>query len=80
MGNKMSHNVETFIRKENTHLQYTPPIIHRTDPAEQEIFTWKNRFLSGITGIPKTFPISPTKQTSPSTCFGHAAKILLYCV
>jgi hypothetical protein len=58
MDNKTSHNVKTFICKENTCLQYTPPDIHRTNQAEWEIFTWKNHFLSGILGLPKTFPIA----------------------
>jgi hypothetical protein len=58
MDNKMSHDVETFIRKENTCLQYTPPDICRTNLAEWEICTWKNHFVSGIAGLPKTFPIA----------------------
>ncbi len=58
MDNKTSHDVETFICKENTHLQYTPPNIHHTSPAELEICTWNNHFLSSITGLPKTFPIA----------------------
>jgi hypothetical protein len=49
---------KTFICKENTHLQYTPPDIHPTNPAEQEICTWKNHFLSGIATLFKTFPIA----------------------
>jgi hypothetical protein len=57
MDNKMSCNVETFICEENTRLQYTPPNIHCTNPAEQEICMWKNHFLLGIAGLPKTFPI-----------------------
>jgi hypothetical protein len=58
MDNEMYHDIETFICKENTCLQYTPPNIHRTNPAEWETCTWKNHFLSGITGFPKTFPIA----------------------
>jgi hypothetical protein len=58
MDNKTSHNIKTFICKENTRLQYTPPNIHRTNPAEQEICTWKYHFLFGIAGLPKTFPIA----------------------
>jgi hypothetical protein len=58
MDNKMSHDVTTFICKENTRIQYTPSNIHRTNPAEQEICTWKNLFLSGIAGLLKTFPIA----------------------
>jgi hypothetical protein len=57
MDNETSHNIETFIRKENTCLQNTPPYIHCTNLAEQEICSWKNCFLSGIAGLPKTFQI-----------------------
>jgi hypothetical protein len=58
MDNESSHDIKTFICKENTCLQYTPPDIHRTNPAKQEICTWKNHFLSGIARLPKTFPIA----------------------
>jgi hypothetical protein len=34
MDNKTSHDIETFICKENTHLQYTPPNIHCTNLEE----------------------------------------------
>jgi hypothetical protein len=56
MENEMSHDIKTFIREENTHLQYTPPDIHCSNLAEREICTWKNHSLSGIAGLPKTFP------------------------
>jgi hypothetical protein len=58
MDNETSHNVKTFIHKENTQLQYTPPNIHCTNLAEWEVHTWKNHFLSGISGLPKTSPIA----------------------
>jgi hypothetical protein len=58
MDNETSQDVKTFICKENTCFQYTPPDIHRTNPAEREICTWKNHFLSGIAGLPKTSPIA----------------------
>ncbi len=58
MDNKISYDVENLIRKECSRLKYTPPNIHRTNLAEREIWTCKNHFLSGITGLPKTFPIA----------------------
>jgi hypothetical protein len=58
MDNKTSHDVENFILKENTWLQYTLPNNHCTNQAEWEIWTWKNHFFSGITGLPKTFSIA----------------------
>ncbi len=39
MDNETSHDIETFMRKENPFLQYTPPDIHHTNPAEWEICT-----------------------------------------
>jgi hypothetical protein len=32
--------------------------MHRTNPAERAIRTWKNHFLAGIAGLPKSFPIA----------------------
>jgi hypothetical protein len=58
MDSKTSHDVKTFIREENTRLQYTTPDIPCTNPAEREIWMWKNHFLSGIAGLPKTFHIT----------------------
>ena len=58
MDNETSHEVEKFIQGQNTRLQYTPPDMHRTNPAERAIRTWKNHFLAGIAGLPKSFPIA----------------------
>ena len=51
-----SHEVEAFICSRHTHLQYTPPDMHRTNPAERAIRTWKNHFLSRDGGAPKVLP------------------------
>jgi hypothetical protein len=32
--------------------------MHHTNPAERAIRTWKNHFLAGIAGLPKSFPIA----------------------
>jgi hypothetical protein len=69
MDNKTSHDIETFICNENTCLKYTPPDIHRTNPAEWEICTWKNHFLSGIPGLPKNFPIANWYCLTNQTAF-----------
>jgi len=58
MDNETSHDVENVIKLQQTRLQYTPPDIHRTNPAERAIRTWKNQFFAGITGLPKSFPIA----------------------
>jgi hypothetical protein len=36
---------------------------------EQEICTWKNYFLSGIAGLPKTFPIANWSHLTDQTDF-----------
>jgi hypothetical protein len=79
MDNKASHDVKTFIYNENSRLQYTPPDIHRTNPAEWEICTGKNHFLSGIAGISKPFPITNWCYLANQTDFSYvrAIKILL---
>ena len=69
MDKLTSHNIKTFICKENTHLQYTPPNIHRFNLAEQEICKWKNHFLSGIAGLLKTFPIANRCRLTNQTDF-----------
>ncbi len=58
MDNETSHEVEQFIQGQQTRLQYTPPDMHHTNPAERAIRTWKNHFLAGIAGLPKSFPIA----------------------
>ncbi len=56
MDNKTSHDIEKIIQGQQTRLQYTPPDMHRTNPAERAIRTWKKHFIAGIAGLPKTFP------------------------
>jgi hypothetical protein len=58
MDNKTSHKVKNIIQAQQTRLQYTPPDMHRTNPAERAIRPWKNHFLAGIAGLPKSFPIA----------------------
>ena len=58
IDNETSHEVEKFIQGQQTRLQYTPPDMHRTNPAERAIRTWKNHFIAGIAGLPKSFPIA----------------------
>ncbi len=58
LDNKTSKDVETFVATEYTCIQYTPPDIHRTNPAKQALCTWKNHFLTGMAGLPKSFPVA----------------------
>ena len=59
MDNHTLYEVKKFIQAQQTRLrQYTPPDMHRTNPSERVIRTWKNHFLAGIAGLPKSFPIA----------------------
>ena len=58
MNNETSHTVENFIQSQQNCLQYTLLDMHCTNPTECTIRTWKNHFLAGIAGLPKSFPIT----------------------
>jgi hypothetical protein len=58
LDNKTSRDVEAFVVAEQVKIQYTPPDMHRTNPAERAVRTWKNHFTAGIAGIPPSFPIA----------------------
>jgi hypothetical protein len=55
MDNAMSHDVEAFIALEQVKLQYTPPDMHRTNPAKGAVCMWKNHFTAGMAGLPPSF-------------------------
>jgi hypothetical protein len=42
LDNETSRNVKAFIAAEQVKIQYTPPDMHRTNPAKRAIRTWKN--------------------------------------
>eukprot|EP00804_Cyclotella_cryptica_P020406 CCRYP_012624-RA/>CCRYP_012624-RA protein AED:0.67 eAED:0.42 QI:0/0/0/0.75/0/0/4/0/921 len=58
LDNEMSQDVEEFIAENNTKHQYTPPHMHRTNPAERAIRTWKNHFVAIRAGTPSTYRLS----------------------
>ncbi len=58
LDNETSKDVKAFVATEQTRIQYTPPDIHRTNPAERAIQTLKNDFLAGMAGLPNSFPIA----------------------
>jgi hypothetical protein len=67
LDNKTSHNVEAFIAVEQVKIQYTPPDMHCTNPAECAVRTWKNHFTAGIVGIPSSFPIANWCRLTPQS-------------
>jgi hypothetical protein len=58
LDNKTSKELEVFVATEQTHIKYTPPDIHRTNPTKRAIRTCKNHFLAGMADLPKSFPIA----------------------
>ncbi len=58
LDNETSRDVKAFVAAEQVKIQYTPPDMHRTNPAERAVRTWKNHFTAGIVGIPPSFPIA----------------------
>jgi len=58
LDNETSRDVEAFVAAEQVKIQYTPPDMHRTNPAERAVRTWKNHFTAGIAGLPPAFPIA----------------------
>ena len=58
MDNETSKDVEDFIASQNTQQQYTPPDLHRTNPAERALQTYKSCVKSTMASLPPTFPIA----------------------
>ena len=58
MYNETSKDVEDFIASQNTHHQYTPPDLHRKNPAEWASQAYKSCVKFKIVSLPPTFPIS----------------------
>ncbi len=46
------------LRKLDNETSHEVEALHCTNPAERAIRTWKNHFLSGMVGLPKSFPIA----------------------
>ena len=57
LDNEASKALKTFIHKEQTEYQLTPPHIHRRNAAERAIRTFKNHFISGLCSVDKNFPL-----------------------
>ena len=58
LDNETSKDVEEFIASQQTAIQYTPPDMHRTNPAERAIQTWKSCKKSSLASVSKDFPIA----------------------
>ena len=58
LDNETSRDVESFIRSEQAQFQYTPPDMHRTNPAERAIQTWKSCMKSCMASLPPNFPMA----------------------
>ena len=57
LDNETLKDVDKFIPKKQTKYQYTPPDMHRTNPTERAIQTYKSCTKSTFAILPPTFPI-----------------------
>ena len=57
LDNETSQEVEKFIRQQCATFQYTMPDMHRTNPAEGAIKTYKACAKSILANLPSTFPL-----------------------
>ena len=58
LDNETSKEVEAFVASQQTDIQYTPPDMHRTNPAERAIQTWKSCKKSSLASVPNDFPMA----------------------
>ena len=65
LDNETSKDVEDFIATQNAKLQYTPPDMHRTNPAERGLQTYKSCGKSILASVPPNFPIALWCRLAP---------------
>ena len=58
LDNETSKEVEAFVAEQQAEIQYTPPDMHRTNPAERAIQTWKSCKKSSLASVPTDFPLA----------------------
>ena len=58
LDNETSKDVEDFVAAQQAAIQYTPPDMHYTNPAERGLQTWKSCKKSSLVSLPKGFPIT----------------------
>ena len=57
------------MQSQNTAMQYTPPDMHRTNPAERALQTWKSCGKSVLASLPPKFPIAYWCRLAPQINF-----------
>lgn len=65
MDNETSTIFEDVLRKYNLDIQYVPPDTHRQNPAERDIRTFKNHFISVLATADKDYPINEWDRLIP---------------
>ena len=69
MDNETSKDVEEFIESQQTDQKYTPIDMHKKNPAEQSIQTYKSCIKSTVASLPPTFPITYWYRLIPQVDF-----------
>ena len=65
LDNKTSDQLEAYCKSQNITIQYVPPGMHRTNREERAIRTWKNHFISVLSGLDPDFPLSAWDELLP---------------
>jgi hypothetical protein len=65
LDNETSKALEIYCKQQNIQIQYVPPGNHRANKAERAIRTWKNHFISTLSGLDPTFPMTAWDELVP---------------
>ena len=63
--NEFSSDFKAALKNEHIALQLVTPHMHRNNPAERAIQTWKDHFLAGLASIHPDFPMNEWDRLIP---------------
>lgn len=58
LDNECSKGLKDYLQEQQIEFQLVPPNIHRTNPAEKAIDTFKNNFVMGLCTVHPNFPLN----------------------
>ena len=63
--NEFSADFRAALQNKNITLQLVTPHMHRNNPAERAIQTWKDHFLAGLASVHPDFPMNEWDRLIP---------------
>jgi hypothetical protein len=66
LDNEASRALQTFMDEEDIDFQLAPPQVHRRNPAECAIRTFKNHVIAGLCSTNTDFPLNLWDKLYPS--------------